>query len=73
MGATPMRACPGGTAADEVARLADEANRAAAELRSLLACTPRRTDWYQVHRDMWIGYGDPSDLVAMTDHVTTAT
>jgi hypothetical protein len=70
--AAALRALREPEAADEVARLADEADRAASALRALLECTPRRTDWYQVHRDMWIRYGDPGDLAAMTDHVTRA-
>jgi hypothetical protein len=56
-------------AAHMVDRLAEDADRAAAALRALLAPRPRCTDWYQVHRDMWIRYGDPGDLAAMTEHV----
>jgi len=55
-----------------VDRLAQDADRAAAAFRALLATRPRSTDWYQVHRDMWIRYGDPGDLAAMAEHVTEA-
>ncbi len=41
----------------------------AAAIRALLVCAPRSTDWYEVHRQMWISYGDPGDLAAMTDQV----
>jgi len=53
-----------------VAGLAQEAGRAALALRQLAETTPRDTDWYEVHRDMWIRYGDPGDLTAMTNQVT---
>ena len=56
-------------AAHMVDRLAEDADRAAAALRALLAPKPQCTDWYQVHRDMWIRYGDLGDLTAMTEHV----
>ena len=71
--AAALRALREPEAADQVARLAGEADRVAAALRALLECTPRRTDWYEVHRDMWIRFGDPGDLTAMTDHVTRGT
>jgi hypothetical protein len=57
-------------AAAVVAELGEDADRAAAAIRALLLCVPRSTDWYQVHRHMWIRYGDPVDLAAMTDQVT---
>jgi len=56
-------------AAAMVARLAKDADRAAAALRALLEPAPKNTDWYEVHRDMWIRYGDPGDLTAMTENV----
>lgn len=68
--AAGLRALREPEAADLVAQLADDADRAVASLRALLAPTPRDTDWYQVHRDMWVRYGDLGDLAAMTDHVT---
>jgi hypothetical protein len=52
-----------------VARLAQDADQAAAALRALLEPVPKDTDWYEVHRDMWIRYGDPGDLTAMTENV----
>ena len=57
-------------AAAAVAELGTDADRAAAAIRALLVCVPRSTDWYEVHRQMWIHYGDPGDLAAMTDQVT---
>jgi hypothetical protein len=57
-------------AAALVARLAQDASRAALALRQLVETTPRSTDWYEVHRDMWIRYGDPGDLTAMTNQIT---
>ena len=68
--AAGLRALREPEAADLVAQLADDSDRAAAALRALLMPTPRGTDWYQVHREMWVRYGDPSDLAAMTDNVT---
>lgn len=59
-------------AAALVARLGGEASRASAALRELLEPRACLTDWYQVHRDMWVRYGDPGDLAAMIDHVTDA-
>jgi hypothetical protein len=56
-------------AAAFVAELAVDAERAAAAIRTLLVCAPRSTDWYEVHRQMWIRYGDPGDLTAMTEQV----
>ena len=56
-------------AAAVVAGLGTDADRAAAAIRALLVCVPRSTDWYEVHRQMWIRYGDPGDLAAMTDQV----
>jgi hypothetical protein len=56
-------------AAALVTRLAEDASRAAAALRRLIENTPRNTDWYKVHRDMWIRYGD---LTAMTDQINEA-
>src|SRR5262245_26139766 len=70
--AAALRALREPEAADLVARLVSNAGRAEAGLRALLECTPRETDWYQVHRDMWIRYGDLGDLAAMADHVTPA-
>ena|SRR5215469_8883838 len=70
--AAALRALREPEAADLVARLVGDAGRAEAGLRALLECTPRQTDWYQVHRDMWIRYGDLGDLAAMGDHVTPA-
>jgi hypothetical protein len=57
-------------AAAVVAELGRDADRAAAAIRALVVCVPRSTDWYEVHRDMWIRYGDPGDLAAMTDQVS---
>ena len=57
-------------AAAFVADLAVDAERAAAAIRTLLVCAPRSTDWYEVHRQMWIRYGDPGDLVAMTEQIS---
>jgi hypothetical protein len=57
-------------AAAVVAELGEDADRAGAAIRALLLCVPRSTDWYQVHRHMWIRYGDPGDLAAMTNQVT---
>jgi hypothetical protein len=56
-------------AAAFVAELAVDADRAAAAIRALLVCAPQSTDWYEVHRQMWIRYGDPGDLAAMTEQV----
>ncbi len=56
-------------AADLVAEFGADADRAAAAIRALLVCPPRSTDWYEVHRQMWIRYGDPGDLAAMTDQI----
>jgi hypothetical protein len=56
-------------AAALVSGLANDASRAAAALGRLLEATPKHTDWYQVHRDMWVRYGDPGDLAAMTNQV----
>jgi hypothetical protein len=57
-------------AAAVVAELGRDADRAANAIRALLVCVPRSTDWYEVHRQMWIRYGDPGDLAAMArDHV----
>ena len=52
-------------AAGLVAGFGADADRAAAAIRTLLVCAPRSTDWYEVHRQMWIRYGDPGDLAAM--------
>jgi hypothetical protein len=68
--AAGLRALREPQAASLVARLAGDADQAAGALRDLLEPAPHRTDWYQVHRDMWVRYGDLGDLVAMTDHVT---
>jgi hypothetical protein len=70
--AAGLRALHEPEAAALVARLADDAARAAAALRKLLEPTPQPADWYQVHRALWVRYGDPGDLAAMTDHVTEA-
>ena len=59
-------------AAALVARLAQDASLAATALRQLVETTPRNTDWYKVHRDMWIRYGDLGDLTAMTNQITEA-
>jgi len=56
-------------AAELVAGLAHDADQAAKALRALLAPTPRQTNWYQVHRDMWVRYGDPGDLAAMMESI----
>lgn len=68
--AAGLRALREPEAAGMVARLAEDADRAAAALRDLLGSAPTGTNWYQVHRDMWVRYGDLGDLAAMTDHVT---
>jgi hypothetical protein len=65
-----LRALREPQAAHMVDQLAEDADRAASALRALLAPRPQNTNWYQVHRDMWIRYGDPGDLAAMTEHVT---
>ena|SRR5215813_12153307 len=57
-------------AAAVVAELGRDADRAAAAIRALLVCVPRSTDWYEVHRQMWIRYGDPADLAAMAEEIT---
>jgi hypothetical protein len=49
-------------AAAVVAELGRDADRAAAAIRALVVCVPRSTDWYEVHRHMWIRYGDPGDV-----------
>jgi hypothetical protein len=67
--ATGLRALREPEAAALVTKLADDASRASAALRRLLETSPKDTDWYQVHRDMWVRYGDPGDLAAMTDQV----
>lgn len=56
-------------AANLVKQLAADADDAVAALRALLEPVTRSTDWYEVHKDMWIRYGDPGDLAAMTEHV----
>jgi hypothetical protein len=68
--AAGLRALREPEAAGMVARLAEDADRAAAALRDLLDPALARTNWYQVHRESWVRYGDPGDLAAMTDHVT---
>ncbi len=70
--ATGLQALREPEAANMVTRLAQDANRASIALRRLMETTPRNTDWYQVHRDMWVRYGDLGDLVAMTDQVNEA-
>ncbi len=67
--ATALRDLREPQAAALVAELGRDADRAAAAIRALLVCSPRSTDWYDVHRQMWIRYGDPGDLAAMTDEV----
>ncbi len=67
--AAGLRALREPEAARLVERLADEADQAAAALRALLEPVPRATNWYQVHREMWVRYGDPGDLNAMTEHI----
>ncbi len=57
-------------AAALVARLADEASQATTALCDLLYPKPRGTDWYRVHREQWIRYGDLGALTAMTEQVT---
>ena len=56
-------------AAAMVACLARDARRAAVALSALLEPVPKGTDWYEVHRNMWIRYGDPGDLIAMTENI----
>ena len=56
-------------AAAVVAELGQDADRAAAAIRALLVCVPRSTNWYEVHRQMWIRYGDPADLAAMNNEL----
>lgn len=70
--AAGLRALREPQAAHMVDRLGEDADRAAAALRALLAPRPQATDWYQVHRAMWIRYGDPRDLAAMIEHVAQA-
>ncbi|HXS61955.1 MAG TPA: hypothetical protein VN767_03725 [Streptosporangiaceae bacterium] len=72
MTATGLRALREPEAANLCGQLAEDADRAAAALRRLAETTPRSTDWYQVHRDMWVRYGDLGDLAAMTDQVNEA-
>jgi hypothetical protein len=67
--AAGLRALREPEAAALVTKLAEDASRASAALRRLLETSPKDTDWYQVHRDMWVRYGDPGDLAAMTDQV----
>jgi len=67
--AAGLRALREPEAADLVAGLAKDADQAAQALRARLAPTPRDTNWYQVHRDMWVRYGDPGDLAAMTENI----
>ncbi|HUC59422.1 MAG TPA: hypothetical protein VMA95_18610 [Streptosporangiaceae bacterium] len=57
-------------AARAVAQLAKDAARAAAMLGGVLAPEPGDTDKYRFHRELWVRYGDPGDLAAMTEHVT---
>ncbi|MGN6677167.1 MAG: hypothetical protein ACTHKL_05220 [Streptosporangiaceae bacterium] len=68
--ATALRKLREPEAAAVVAELGKDADRAAAAIRALLVCVPRSTDWYEVHRQMWIRYGDPGDLAAMADEIT---
>lgn len=56
-------------AAALVAEFGRDADEAAGAIRALLVCVPRSTNWYEVHRQMWIRYGDPADLAAMMDEV----
>ncbi len=70
--ADSLRALREPEAAAMVTGLAADADRAAAALRDLLAPAPGHTNWYQVHREQWVRYGDPGDLAAMTNHVTDA-
>ena len=71
--AAGLRALREPEAAELVIRLADDAERAAAALRALLEPRERgATNWYDVHRDMWVRYGDPTDLTAMTEHIAEA-
>jgi hypothetical protein len=70
--ANGLRALHEPEAASLVTRLARDADQACAALRRLAETTPRNTDWYQVHRDMWVRYGDLSDLAAMTDQIKQA-
>ena len=67
--ATALRKLREPEAAAVVAELGKDADRAAAAIRALLVCVPRSTDWYEVHRQMWIRYGDPGDLAAMADEI----
>ncbi len=67
--AAGLRALREPEAAAMVARLAQDADRAGAALRALLEPVRKDTDWYEVHRDMWIKYGDPGDLTAMKENV----
>ena len=64
-----VRSLPFAAALASVTRLAERADQAAAAMRGLLVCVPRSTDWYEVHRQMWIRYGDLADLTAMKEEV----
>lgn len=68
--ATDLRALREPEAASMVAGLAQDADRAAAALRDLLVPARGNTNWYQVHREQWVRYGDPGDLAAMMNQVT---
>ena len=68
--AEALRALREPEAARAVARLADNAARAATLLAGRFDPEPGDTERYSFHRDLWVRYGDPGDLEAMTDHVT---
>jgi hypothetical protein len=71
--ADALRALREPEAAAAVAELAHDAARAARMLAGLLDPEPpgpEETENYRFHRDLWVRYGDPGDLEAMTEHVT---
>ncbi len=70
--ADALRALREPEAARAVADLAQDAAQAARMLAGLLDPEPpsrEETDKYRFHRELWVRYGDPGDLEAMTEHV----
>ncbi len=68
--AAALRALREPEAANAVAQLAEDAARAAKVLGGLFEPEPRETERYRFHRELWVRYGDPEHLEAMTEHVT---
>src|SRR5580692_8042749 len=70
--ADALRALREPEAAAAVAELAQDAARAARMLAGLLDPEPpgpEETENYRFHRELWVRYGDPGDLEAMTEHI----